>query len=209
MEEGYFLQGLRAGDSGAFLKLVNPYLQSVRGRIHSIVRDQTESEDVLQETLLKALVHAGQFRPAQSFGAWLFQIATNEALKHLRKKRKYREIELPGFQGEPEREIRLPDHHLSPADLLERQEFHAALSRAANSLEESYLRVFLLRDIQGLSMHEVSLKLGISIELASTRLHRAHLRLRGELQRKFFSRKTRLYRLSGPDQGPALPGWRD
>lgn len=206
VEEEYFLHGLRTGDTESFLKLVNPYMQSVQGRIRSILRDPAESEDVLQETLLKALLHAGQFRPAQSFGAWLLQIATNESLKYLRKKRKYRETELPAFGDEEEkREREFPDHHLTPAELLERWELHAALVRAMKGLEESYLKVFLLRDVQGLSMSEVALKLGISIEVASTRLHRAHLQLRGELQKNFFSRKSRLYRLTGPAQGPRLP----
>lgn len=210
VEEGYFLHGLRTGDTESFLKLVNPYMQSVQRRIRSIVRDPAETEDVLQETLLKALLHAGQFRPTQSFGAWLCQIATNEALKHLRKERKYRETEIPAFGDEDEQaQLEFPDHHLSPAELLERREFHAALERATKVLEGSYLKVFLLRDIQGLSMSEVALKLGVSIEVASTRLHRAHLRLRGELQKNFFSRRSSLYRLSGPGQGLRLPDLRD
>lgn len=210
VEEGYFLHGLRAGDTESFLKLVNPYMQSVQARIRSIVRDPVESEDVVQETLLKALLHTGQFRPAQTFGAWLCQIATNEALKYLRKKRKYRETEIPAFgDGDEQGEMDFPDHHLSPAELLERRELHAALVRAMTVLQENYLEVFLLRDIQGLSLSEVAVKLGISIEVASTRLHRAHLQLRGELQKNFFSRKSRLYRLSGPAPGPRLPGSRD
>lgn len=207
VDEGYFLHDFRGGDTEAFLKLTGPYMQNLRGRVRSIVRDQAESEDVLQETLLKALLHASQFHPAQSFGAWLLQIASNEAFKSLRRKRNHRETELPRFGDEDEREIQFPDHHLSPVELLERQEFHAALARAANSLEESYLRVFLLRDIRGLAMAEVALKLGISIEAANTRLHRAHLRLRSELQRNFFAPGDRVHRLSGPAQSSPLPDW--
>ena len=206
VEEGYFLHGLRSGDSESFLTLVKPYLQSVRGRIRSIVRDPAEREDVLQDTLLKALLHAGQFRPAQTFGAWLCQIATNEAFKHLRKKRKYRETEIPAFGDDEEQgEMEFPDHHLSPIELLERQELHSALVRATKALEESYLQVFLLRDVQRLSMSEVALRLGVSTEVASMRLHRARLRLRGELQKNFFSRN----KLSAPEQGPRRPGSRD
>jgi RNA polymerase sigma-70 factor (ECF subfamily) len=197
VDEGYFLCGLRAGDHESFLALTNPYMPAVRARIRSIVRDRAESEDVLQETLLKALLHAGQYRPTQNFGAWLFQIATNEALKHLRKKRKYRETEFPSFADGTEPEIQFADHRLSPADLLERQEFQEALTRAANCLEESHRQVFLLRDLQGLALTEVAMRLGISAELASIRLHRAHLRLRNELEKSFFSRKARFYRLSG------------
>lgn len=206
VDEGYFLYGLRTGNTDSFLKLVNPYMQTMRRKIRSIVGEASDTEDVLQETLLKALLHAAQFRPNQCFGAWLFQIATNEALKHLRKKRKYREVELPTCEDEGRLEQQFPDHHLSPAELLERQEFREELTRATNALEESYRNVFLLRDLQGLAIPEVALKLGISVEVASMRLHRAHLRLRSELQKTFFSRTTRLYRLSGPAQRPPLPG---
>lgn len=205
VEEGYFLRGLRAGDAESFLKLANPYMRSLRARIRCIVRDPAQSEDVMQETLLKALMHAGQFEPAHNFGAWLLQIATNEALKSLRRKRKFREAELPPSEDETGGELKFPAHNLSPADMLERREFRAALASAANSLEETYLRVFLLRDIQGLGMAEVALKLGISIDAANTRLHRAHLRLRSELQRNFFAPGEQLHTLSGPAQEPALP----
>jgi RNA polymerase sigma-70 factor (ECF subfamily) len=208
VEEGYFLRDVRSGKTDSLLKLIDPCLQALRAKIRFIVRDPVASEDVLQETLTKVLQHAEQCHVGQSFRSWLFQIATNEAFKYLRKRRKYRETDFSGLEYGNGHTPQLLDPNLSPEDILARKEFREALAHAASALEQIYLRAFLLRDIEELEIAEVAALLGISVSATHTRLHRAHLRLRRELGRNF-SPGAQSHAFSAQTQGPRRRRLRD
>lgn len=182
-EEALLLARLRAGETDALLPLMRPYLAQIKSAIRSIVRDATDAEDVLQESLLKVIAHATQFHPGQSFKAWLLQIATHEALKLLRsKKRRLQFIQTWADDDDAEIYACCVDLRGSPADALRSAEYEAAFSAALGSLDEIYKQVFILRQIQRRSMAEIATELGINIDTANTRLHRARLRLYFQLQ---------------------------
>ncbi|MBZ5531794.1 MAG: sigma-70 family RNA polymerase sigma factor [Acidobacteriia bacterium] len=184
-EEVLLVRNLQAGDGESLLQLVSPYMRSLRNTVRSILRNQADAEEVLQESLLKVLSHAEQFHPGQSFKAWLLQIATNEALKCVRKNRKYLHSVPPGPQHEgPEDFIEQFAHPgESPAQALERKEFHQTLETALDALDEMYRQVFVLRELHHLRMPDVAARLGIKLDTAHTRLHRARRLMRKQLLR--------------------------
>ena len=184
--ETYLIQRLKLGEGELFSELVSPYLRNLRTCIHSIVRGWEDTEEVLQETLLKVFAHLDQFDTGQSFRAWLSQIAINEARKDLRKNRRHWQIAID-FGEEREQPFadfmdQLVDHHAGPAEAFEHQEFILAVWSAAEDLDEIYRQVFILRDLRQLDMLEVAATLGISVDTANTRLHRARLQMRARLK---------------------------
>jgi RNA polymerase sigma-70 factor (ECF subfamily) len=178
-EEIYLIRCLRSGSRESLLQLVSPYSRSVQGVLRSILRNREDSEDVFQECLLKVMARIDQFHPGNSFRAWLVQIATNEALKYVRDNRKHRHSILDDLGlDEEEAFAACADPRQSPFADLERKEFQSELAEAIESLDEIYRRPFVMRDLEHLGMGEIAARLGINVDTANTRLHRARKRLR-------------------------------
>jgi RNA polymerase sigma-70 factor, ECF subfamily len=187
-EEVYLIRCLRSGRRESLLQLVSPYLPSVQGVLRSILRNREDSEDVLQECLLKVMAHIDQFHPGNSFRAWLVQIATHEAFKHVRDNRKHRHAVLDEIGWEEEEAFAaFADPRQSPFADLERKEFQSEVAEAIESLDEIYRRPFVMRDLQHLRMGEIAARLGVNVDTANTRLHRARKRLREMLERSYRS----------------------
>src|SRR6185437_14607576 len=181
-EEAFLTNRLRSGETEALLPLLSPHLQKLKTAIRSITRGHAE-EDILQECLLKVIQHAGQLHPGHSFRAWLLQIATHEALKAIQRNKRRLQFTVRILGGdEIDDEAGFIDPRGSPADALEFKELEAEFLSALGSLDEIYKRVFILRQIQVLSMAEVASKLDIKVDTANTRLHRARMSLYRQLQ---------------------------
>jgi RNA polymerase sigma-70 factor (ECF subfamily) len=193
-EEVYLIDRLRAGDTESFLRLASPHMRSLRWTISAILYNQADVEEVVQESLLKAMLHLDQFHLGQSFRSWLLKIGSNEALKRIRRDRKHGPTSGHAHnEGSREDDFleqlieQLVDPRESPAAVLERKEFLQAVYAGMNSLGDIYRQIFMLRDLQHLAMPQVASVLGISIETANTRLHRARLQMREQLRRKAVS----------------------
>jgi len=183
IEEAFLTNRLRSGETEALLPLLSPHLQKLKTAIRSITRGQADEEDILQECLLKVIQHAGQLHPGHSFRAWLLQIATHEALKAIQRNKRRLQFTVRILGGdEIDDEAGFIDPRGSPADALEFKELEAEFLSALGSLDEIYKRVFILRQIQELSMAEVASKLDIKVDTANTRLHRARMSLYRQLQ---------------------------
>jgi len=180
-QEAYLINRLRAGKSELFSELISPYMRGLRSRVNSILHNWADSEEAIQESLLKAAAHVDQFRLGEAFGPWLLQIATHEALKHLRRNRKYLHDAIPSEAGDEKQDEPFIDHRETPAQAFERRELLERICNAASGLDESYRQVFVLSDLHNLKMAEVAAQLGINIQTAYTRLHRARLHLRTHL----------------------------
>ena len=183
--EAYLIQRLKAGHGELFSELLDPYMRNLRGTINSILHNYADTEDVLQESLLKVLTHLDQFQLGRSFKAWLLQIGANEARKCLRKNRWLNQgvIVSDRENGPTPRFVEEAcDQGATPAEAFERQELLGAVHAAAEGLDEIYRDVFLLRDVCQLQIGEVAALLGLSVETANTRLHRARLQIRARLR---------------------------
>lgn len=179
------------GDLAAFERLVSRYEGPVFGLAMRMLGQRQDAEDVTQQTFVSAMEHLGGFRGEASFSTWLLRIATHAALKVIRKRRGVEWVPLHG--GAETGEIReaiphpefIADWSQSPQQLAERREVGELLEKALEQLDEKHRLVFLLRDVQGLSVRETAEALGLSEANTKVRLLRARLQLREQLTRLF------------------------
>ena len=150
-----------------------------------ILRNNSEAEDVVQETYVRAFTHLEQFRGDSSLSTWLSRIAMNEALGRLRRQRPAVEwTSQPS--GAPEAEIiQFP---LSSADDPEKsmaqRQIQQVVEHAVDELPEAFRLVFIARVIEGMNIEETAETLGLKPDTVKTRLHRARTMLRDNVERK-------------------------
>lgn len=180
---------VQQNDREAFGILVKRHERSVYWMIEAILHNPADSEEVLQESFVKALQHIGDFRGDSRFATWLIRIAINEARMRLRKYRPSRYDSLDQEQDDHTdfHPRELSDWRPNPEDEFAREEIAGLLRRAIQSLPPIYREVFLLRDVQHLSTEEAATALGITIPAAKTRLLRARLMAREFLAPHFKS----------------------
>ncbi len=185
-EEVYLVHRALAGDGAAFADLVGPHLRGLHRAIHSILHNPADAEEALQEALLKVTLHLDQFHSGSDFKPWLYRIATREALKRLRWNRRHLHDLLQAQENDDSEQKlveQIADPGRSPAEILERKEFAAAISAAVESLDEMYRQIFVACDLRQVPVTEAARRLGINIDTANTRLHRARLLMRKQLRR--------------------------
>lgn len=163
-DEAALIARITAGEKALFHELIRPYERSVYLAAYSVLRNPADAEEVAQETLLKALTNLHQLREDDKFKGWLLQIAFNEARMRLRKDHKNLYEPLEG-EGNDETEFmprEFADWRDIPSDALEKKEIRQAVARALLTLSEKYRQVFVLRDVQHLSVEDTARVLGIS-----------------------------------------------
>jgi len=178
--EQRLIQRIRDGELEAYYQLIRPYERRVYAAAFAILRNQADAEDCAQEAVLKAFQHIRQFRAEAKFSTWLIQIAVNEA--RMRKRRGRAELVEPIDKEKNEEGGYTPrefaDWREIPSEVLERKEAREKLAAALGSLSQIYREVFVLRDMQQLSIEETAHVLQISTASVKTRLLRARLMLR-------------------------------
>jgi len=187
------LEALVAGDRAEFARLVDTYSSSIYRLGLRMLGTSQDAEDVLQNTFLSALIHLSGFQGRSSVSTWLYRIAANEALMLIRKKKP--EINLDNAQAGEKDEDLLPtqfvDWSALPEDELLSGEGKETLDSAIQALPESLRIVFLLRDVEGLSIKETAAALNLTETNVKTRLLRARLSLREQLSTYFGERIIR------------------
>ncbi len=179
-DEAALIRRVREGEHELFYELVRPYERRVYAAAFAILRSEADAEDVAQEAVLKSFKHLRQFRAEARFSTWLLQIAVNEA--RMRKRKAHAEIMEPIADREDSEGNYTPrdfaDWREIPSETLERKEVRQKLAEALLGLGQIYREVFVLRDMQHLSIEETAKALGISPASVKTRLLRARLMLR-------------------------------
>jgi len=178
--EETLIRRIREGERDLFYELIRPYERRVFAAAFAILRNEADAEDVAQEAVLKAFKHIRQFRAEARFSTWLLQITINEA--RMWKRKGHAEIIEPIAARQDEEGNYVPrdfaDWREIPSEVLERKEVRQHLAEALALLGEKYREVFVLRDMQHLSIEETAKALGISSGSVKTRLLRARLMLR-------------------------------
>ena len=169
------VQRVRAGEKALFEVLVRRHDQRVYRTIRSILRDEGEVEDAMQQAWLQVYLHLGEFAGTAAFSTWLVRIAANEALQRLR-----RRSPLTALSEEGEEDT-VDTHAENPEERASSHEAVRLVERAVDELPAHYRSVFMLRDVEGLSTADAASALGIGEEAAKVRLHRARARLRESL----------------------------
>jgi RNA polymerase sigma-70 factor (ECF subfamily) len=169
---------VRGGETGLFELLLRRYNQRLYRAARSVLRDDHEAEDVVQEAWVRAFMHLDQFAGRARFSTWVTRIALHEAFARGRRSRRHLPIApAPGNGGT--REPASPEH--DPEAQAAGLELARSLRAAIDGLPGGYRSVFVLREIEGLSTVETAACLNLSPDLVKTRLHRARAILRAEL----------------------------
>src|ERR1700758_5037666 len=154
MREQELVRRVQAGEKQFFYELVKPYERRLYSAAFAILRNEADAEDAAQEAILKALTHIGQFRGDARFSTWLTQITVNEAL--MRRRRNHSEVMEPIGERQEEDGTYTPrdfaDWREIPSEALERKEIRQKLASAVAGLAAKYREVFMLRDVQHLSI---------------------------------------------------------
>jgi RNA polymerase sigma-70 factor, ECF subfamily len=180
LNEEALVRRVQEGERDLFYELIRPYERRLYSVAYAILRNQADAEDVAQEAALKAFTHMQQFRAESRFSTWLIQITVNEARMWKRKQHGHM---IEPIANQPDEEGNytprdFADWREIPSETLERKEIRERLAEALASLGEIYREVFVLRDMQQLSIAETAQALGISTSTVKTRLLRARLMLR-------------------------------
>jgi RNA polymerase sigma-70 factor, ECF subfamily len=184
IEVNEFLKALQSGDRQAFAKLVEDTSTQIYRTARQILGDEQDAEDVLQETYIKALKALPSFEGRASLSTWLHRIAVNEALMMIRK-RKTPMVSVDDtqpFDSEEESSgMEIVDFCCLPEKELLTTESRLFMDEAIQRLPDNLKTVFVLRDLEGLSIQDTADVMKITENNVKTRLLRARLRLRQEL----------------------------
>ena len=173
---------VRAGETALFEILMRRYNQRLYRIARSVLRDDAEAEDVMQQAYVDAYTHLAQFEGRAKFSTWLSRIAFHEALARARRRR--RQAPVPSGAGEEEAMSRIESTDPTPEHRALQEEMRGHLEAAIDALPSLYRCVFVMREVEGLSTAESAACLGIREDAAKTRLSRARALLREELYRR-------------------------
>jgi RNA polymerase sigma-70 factor (ECF subfamily) len=175
----------REGDPAAFRSLIRRHDRYLYRIARSVVPDDQEAEDVVQETFVRSFTRLVDFRGDASLSTWLTRIALNEALRrHRRRRRIVRLDDLNSAVGRPDMQIHrspmiAPD--LDPERTTAQHQIRRVLERAIDDLPDPFRTVFVMRAIEEASTEETASVLRIRPQTVKTRLHRARRMLRDAL----------------------------
>ena len=173
----------RGGREAAYRELVRRYERPVFALLFRMVRDRELAEDLAQETFVKALNAIESYRPEFKFSSWIFKIANNAAIDHLRR----RELETLSLDGSPHAEtpeamqataLQIGARQESPLDAVEARELGGAIEAAIGRLRPEYRSCILLRHVEGRAYEEIAEILDLPLGTVKTYIHRARNELR-------------------------------
>jgi len=182
-DDGELLQRALQADETAFAELIQRYQGKLVAYVSQIVASPEEARDIAQEAFIRVWRNLGQYDPRYRFSTWLFRIAHNLGIDHLRRRRQ-RMVSLDsGLADDSGDTVRLDpaDARRGPLGDLENRELSEALIREINGLQESYRELVVLRHISGLSYMEIAELKGLPLGTVKNKLFRAHSVLREAL----------------------------
>ena len=172
-----------AGEIQLYHELIRPYERSVYVMALSYMKNEADAEDVSQEAFIRAFRKLESFRAESKFSTWLISITINEARTRLRRQALVRMEPLDQHPDEDKgiSPALLRDWREIPSEAAERAEVRNLIRLAVEQLPDIYRQVFLMRDVEELTISETAKALNISIPSVKVRLHRARMRLQKQL----------------------------
>ncbi|MBM4371029.1 MAG: sigma-70 family RNA polymerase sigma factor [Deltaproteobacteria bacterium] len=175
----------REGDHDAFRRLVQKYERRIYGIVVGMIRDREEAWDLTQEVFVKVYRHLDTFEGNSSLYTWMYRIAVNLSIDHIRKRR------IPGVEYDDSRrhvepvdlEAPLGTRSESPPQRLLREELVGKVNRALERLSTKHKQIIILREVEGLSYQEIADVLGISIGTVMSRLFHARRNMQVVLEK--------------------------
>ncbi len=199
LDDAELVRRARARDEAAVRAITQRYNRRLYRVARSILRDDTEAEDVVQETYVRAIAGLEHFRGDAAFGTWITRIAMNEALGRLRRRRPTVDWE---SYGENRTQAEIIDFPLSaasndPERTMAQGEIREVLERAIDELPDAFRAVFVARIVEGMSVEETADLFGLQSETVKTRLHRARNLLREALDKQLGPALTSTFPFDG------------
>ena len=177
----------KEGREPAFRELVRRYERPVFSLIFRMVRDRELAEDLAQDTFIKVLNNIDRYRPEFKLSSWLFKIANNVTIDHLRK----RQLATVSLDGSPHAQtaaeaqatsLDVQSRGESALEAIESRELGSAIERAIGQLRPEYRSCILLRHVEGRSYEEIAATLDLPLGTVKTYIHRARHELREALE---------------------------
>ena len=169
------------GDTALFEILMRRHNQRIYRAVRAVLGNDDDVEDVMQQAYLNAYQALPRFEGNARFSTWLTRIAVNEALARRRK----RGLTVTVAQEDDEMTLTVVDERTpDPEQQAGAAELREVMEREVAALPDAFRAIFVLREVEGLSTAEAAACLGISEDLAKTRLHRARTQLRENLYRR-------------------------
>ena len=188
----------REGDETAMRVIVRRHNQQLFRIARSVLREDSEAEDVVQATYVSAFTNLASFRNESQLATWLTRIALNEALGRLRKARRttaLEELDMPSRRDA--NLIQFPTSGPDPEAEASRNQVRRLLERAVDSLPLTFRSVFILRDVQGMNIEETAALLDLRPETVKTRLFRARKRMREAIEKELTGAFAALFPFDG------------
>jgi RNA polymerase sigma-70 factor (ECF subfamily) len=188
LDDAALVAHARNGEERAFRAIMERHNQRLYRVARTLLKDDVEAEDVVQEAYLRAFAALSSFRGEASLATWLTRIAFNEALGRRRKQRPT--VALETIEAMPESSaqiIRFPTMTDDPERSAAQREIQKILEASIDALPEPFRLVFVMRDVEEMSVEETASYLGIRPETVKTRLHRARRLLRESLDERLAS----------------------
>lgn len=189
-------QRARVRDEAAIRALMQRYNRRLFRIARGVLRDDAEAEDVVQEAYVRAFTRLEEFRGDSSFGTWVSRIAYNEALGRLRRRRPTAELTVLDSPAQADI-IPFPAIATDPERTMAQREVQKLLENAIDDLPQDFRSVLISRVVEGLSIEDTAIVLGIKPQTVKTRLHRARKLLHDALDRHLAPGLTDLYPFGG------------
>ncbi len=175
----------KAGDAAAFARLIEPHRRFCISMAFSILRNQGDAEDEVQNALTKAWMHLDQFQGFGSFGGWISRIVSNQCLMRIRERQGIRMVSTDEvFQGESScRRLEMIDQNSLPEDIVGDNEVTRIINEEIRKVPLLLREALIMRDLQRFGMRDIAAHLGISIPAAKSRLMRARHELKRRLSK--------------------------
>ena len=182
IEESEVITRILKGEKELYELLVRRNNQKLYRVIRSYLKEEDDIEDSMQNTYLKAFTKLHQFKLESSFSTWLIRIGINEALARIKKKGKL--FALPSVSNDPDdaKLIQIPDtKQLNPQDQMIRNEIRQLLEDAIDTLDTKYKTVYIMKEVEGMSLKEISIALELTLSNVKIRLYRSKEMLKDKL----------------------------
>ena len=175
------IERVLAGETALYELIMRRYNQRLYRAVRSVLRNEDEVEDVMQDAYVRAFRHLADFAGRSQFSTWLIRIALHEAFARVRRAKRMQQFDDEDSNGGPEM---IPANTLDPEHRTANVELSGLLEEAILSLPENLRTVLMLRDVEELSTAETAEALSLSEENVKTRLHRG----RALVRRKLYAR---------------------
>src|SRR5690606_9929157 len=182
IKETEIIKRILSGEKELYEILVRRNNQKLYRIIRSYLKDDAEIEDIMQDSYVKAFTKLYQFKLESSFSTWLIRIGINESLARLKEKGKLYHLNEQSDNLKSNTILEIPDNRqLNPQDKMVRNETKQILENAIDSLDIKYKTVYVMKEVEEMSLKEIAIALDLTIANVKVRLHRSKEMLKEKL----------------------------